>query len=90
MRFIKESHDGERYLMAVITICDEFMERENLEGWRAPCYKGIACPGESRAPLQRGVASAAGGCCGAVVKTGFGPGRAGIVRNVQARPLPIG
>lgn len=87
MDFIKESHGRKRCLMAGITIHNEPNRQENLDRQCRSCYKEIVRPGESRAPLQRGVASAAGGCRDAIVKTGFGPGRVG---NVQARPLPIG
>ena len=50
----------------------------------------LCVPAKAGRPLQRGVASAAGGCRDAVVNTGSAAGRVGIVDNVQARPLPIG
>lgn len=54
------------------------------------CYNNAVRPARTGRPLQRGVASTAGGCRGAAVKTGFGPGCVSIVNHMQARPLPMG
>jgi DNA-binding transcriptional LysR family regulator len=46
--------------------------------------------GETRAELSKGSSFGSRGCYGAIVNTGFGPGRAGIGTSMRARPSPQG
>src|SRR5512135_2190790 len=70
--------------MVNITFRNACAQGKSLDGRDLICYKQTACPGTSRAPLQRGVASAAHRCRDAVVNTGFRPGRVGIAHSIAS------